>query len=173
MAQVWHPALAPLLKGHPAHIEFIKSVTEFLLIASCHFNTNTMLKYLQDALGGISSNIHLFLPYCKSHSMSKIPKSVPFCTISNILATCALPITVTLKYREAITNTSSGMVTVTLTLRTIFCRCYDGIWIYFLSSRQSVFYCISLNYVPYCGKQLYTDSFLWGILCCLTYCYPV
>jgi len=30
-----------------------------------------MLKFLQDALSAISSNIHLFLPYHKSHSMSK------------------------------------------------------------------------------------------------------
>jgi len=33
-----------------------------------------MLKYLQDALSGISSNIHVFLPYRKSHSMCKMPK---------------------------------------------------------------------------------------------------
>jgi len=112
MAKVWCPALAPLSKRHPAHFQFIKSVTEFLLIASCHFNTKTTLKYLQDALGGISSNIHLFLPYCKSHSMSKIPKSIPFCTISNVLGKWTRPITVTLKYKKPIIKTSSGMATV-------------------------------------------------------------
>ena len=40
-----------------------------------HQNT---LKYLQDAVSGISTNINLFLPYRKSHSMSKIPK---FCSL--------------------------------------------------------------------------------------------
>jgi hypothetical protein len=74
MLKVWLAALAPLLKGHPDHFKFIKSVTDFILITSYHSHTETTLKYLQDALSGISSNIHLFLPYRKSHSMSKIPK---------------------------------------------------------------------------------------------------
>jgi len=74
MVKVWLAALAPLLKGHPDHFKFIKSVTDFILITSYHSHTETTLKYLQDALSGISSNIHLFLPYCKSHSISKIPK---------------------------------------------------------------------------------------------------
>ena len=74
MVKVWLAALAPLLKWHPDHFKFIKSVTDFILITSYHSHTETTLKYLQDALSGISSNIHLFLPYRKSHSMSKIPK---------------------------------------------------------------------------------------------------
>jgi len=74
MVKVWLAGLAPLLKGHPDHFKFIKSVTDFILIASYHSHTETTLKYLQDALSGISSNIHLFLPSRKSHSMSKIPK---------------------------------------------------------------------------------------------------
>jgi len=74
MVKVWLAALAPLLKGHPDHFKFIKSVTDFILITSYHSHTETRLKYLQDALSGICSNIHLFLPYRKSHSMSKIPK---------------------------------------------------------------------------------------------------
>jgi len=52
---------------------FIKSATDFILIASNRSHTETTLKYLQDALSGISSNIHLFLPYHNSHSMGKIP----------------------------------------------------------------------------------------------------
>jgi len=74
MVKVWLAALAPLVKGHPDHFKLIKSVTGFILIASYHSHTETMLKYPHDALSGISSNIHLFLPYCKSHSMYKIPK---------------------------------------------------------------------------------------------------
>jgi hypothetical protein len=74
MMKVWLAALAPLLEGHPNHFKFIKSVTDFILITSYHSHTETTLKYLQDALSGISSNIHLFVPYRKSHSMSKIPK---------------------------------------------------------------------------------------------------
>jgi len=74
IVKVWLAALTPLLKGHPDHCKFIKSVTDFILITSYHSHTETTLKYLQDALSGISSNIHLFLPYHKSHSMSKIPK---------------------------------------------------------------------------------------------------
>jgi len=74
MVNVWLAVLAPLLKGHPDHFKFIKSVTDFISITSYHSHTKTTLKYLQDALSGISSNIHLFLPYSKSHSTSKIPK---------------------------------------------------------------------------------------------------
>jgi hypothetical protein len=74
MVKVWLTALAPLLEGHPDHINFIKSVTNFIMIASYHSHTETTLKYLQDALCGISSNIHLFVPYRKIHSISKIPK---------------------------------------------------------------------------------------------------
>jgi len=73
MVKVWLPALAPLLKVYPDHFKLIKSVADFILIASYHSHTETILKYTQDVLRGISSNIHLFLPYRKSHSMSKIP----------------------------------------------------------------------------------------------------
>jgi len=74
MVKVWLAALASLLEGHPDHFKFIKSVTDFILFTSYHSHTDTTLKYLQDALSGISSNIHLFLPYRKSHSMRMIPK---------------------------------------------------------------------------------------------------
>jgi len=73
MVIVCLPALAPF-KGHPNHLKFIKSVTNFILIARYHSHPETTLKYLQKPLSGISSNIHLFLPYHNSHSMSKIPK---------------------------------------------------------------------------------------------------
>jgi len=74
MVKVWLAALAPVHKGHPNDFNFIKSVTDFISITSYHSHTETTLKYIQDALSGISSNIHLFLPYRKSNSMSKIPK---------------------------------------------------------------------------------------------------
>jgi hypothetical protein len=67
-------ALAPLLKGHHDHFKLIKSATLFLLIATYHSHTKTTLKYLQNALSGISSTIHLFQLYHTSHSFSKIPK---------------------------------------------------------------------------------------------------
>ena len=73
-AKVRLSAHAPRLKGQSDHFKFIKSVTDFILIASYHSHTETMLKYLQHALSAISSNIHLFLPYCMSHSMCKIPE---------------------------------------------------------------------------------------------------
>ena len=78
MVKVWLAALAHLLKGHPDNFKFSKSVTDFILIASYHSHTKTTLKYLQDAVSGISTNINLFLPYRESHSMSKIPK---FCSL--------------------------------------------------------------------------------------------
>jgi hypothetical protein len=34
MVKVWLAALAPLLRGHPDHFKFIKSVTDFILITS-------------------------------------------------------------------------------------------------------------------------------------------
>jgi hypothetical protein len=73
MLKVWLAALAPLLQRHPEHFKFIQSVTDFILITSYHSHTKTMLKYLQDALSGIISNSHLFLPYRKSHRRRKIP----------------------------------------------------------------------------------------------------
>jgi hypothetical protein len=44
------------------------------LNASYHSHTKTTLKYLQDVLCGISSNIHLFQWYHKRYSMIKILK---------------------------------------------------------------------------------------------------
>ncbi|KAF8248544.1 hypothetical protein K440DRAFT_547503, partial [Wilcoxina mikolae CBS 423.85] len=52
----------------------LKSVTDFILIAGYHSLTETILRYLQDALHGISRNIHLFLPYRHYQSISKIHK---------------------------------------------------------------------------------------------------
>jgi len=69
MVMVWLPALTPLFTGHLDHFMFIKSGTGFTLFASYHSHTKTTLKYLQDALSVISTNIHLFLPYCKTHYM--------------------------------------------------------------------------------------------------------
>jgi len=74
MVKVWLAVLAPLLKRHPDHSAFITSVTHFQLIDSYHSHTKTMLKYLHDALCGISNNLHLCLVCRKSHSISKIPK---------------------------------------------------------------------------------------------------
>jgi hypothetical protein len=73
MVMVGLAAVASLLKGNPNHDKFIICVTNFILIASDHHHdTKTILKYLQDADSAISTNIHLVLPYHKSHSMSKI-----------------------------------------------------------------------------------------------------
>jgi len=74
MVTVWLGPVAPPLKGHTDHFKFIKSFTDFIFITSYHSHTKTTLKYLQDALSRISSNIHLFLPYHNSYSMTKIPK---------------------------------------------------------------------------------------------------
>ncbi|KAF8244558.1 hypothetical protein K440DRAFT_507416, partial [Wilcoxina mikolae CBS 423.85] len=74
MLKVWLAVLAPLLKGHPNHLKFLKSVTDFILIAGYHSHTETTLRYFQDALHGISRNIHLFLPYRQNQSISKVPK---------------------------------------------------------------------------------------------------
>ncbi|KAF8248627.1 hypothetical protein K440DRAFT_546789 [Wilcoxina mikolae CBS 423.85] len=74
MLKVWLTALAPLLKGHPNYLKFLKLVTDFILIAGYHSHTETTLQYLQDALHGISRNIHLFLPYRYNQSISTIPK---------------------------------------------------------------------------------------------------
>jgi hypothetical protein len=73
MVKVWLAALSNLLKEHRNYCKFSNPVTDCILTASYHSQTETTLKYLQDELSGVSSNIHLFLPYCKSHSMDKIP----------------------------------------------------------------------------------------------------
>ncbi|KAF8253551.1 hypothetical protein K440DRAFT_533531, partial [Wilcoxina mikolae CBS 423.85] len=74
MLKVWLAALGPLLKGHPNHLKFLKTVTDFILIAGYHSHTETTLQYVQDTLHGISRNIHLFLPYRHNQSKRKIPK---------------------------------------------------------------------------------------------------
>ncbi|KAF8252847.1 hypothetical protein K440DRAFT_509360, partial [Wilcoxina mikolae CBS 423.85] len=74
MLKVWLAALDTILKGHPNHHKFLKSVTDFILIAGYHSHTETTLRYLQDTLHGISRNIHLFLTYRHNQSISKIPK---------------------------------------------------------------------------------------------------
>ncbi|KAF8248741.1 hypothetical protein K440DRAFT_545835 [Wilcoxina mikolae CBS 423.85] len=74
MLKVWLAVLAPLLKGHPNHLKFLKSVTDFILIAGYQSHTETTLRYLQDALHGISRNIYLFLPYHHNQCISKIPE---------------------------------------------------------------------------------------------------
>jgi len=45
-----------------------------MLIASDHSHTDTVLKYLQAGLSGISINIPIFLPYRTSHSKGNLPK---------------------------------------------------------------------------------------------------
>jgi hypothetical protein len=42
--KVWLPAVAPLVKGHSNQFKFIKSVTDFILIASYDSHTNTTFK---------------------------------------------------------------------------------------------------------------------------------
>lgn len=74
IVKVWRAALALRLGGHPDYMKFIKSFTDLILITSFHFHTETALKCLQDVLSVVCSNIHLFLPHCKSHCMSQIPK---------------------------------------------------------------------------------------------------
>jgi len=54
----------------------MKSPTDFILISTFLSHTDIILKSLYDALSGILNNIHLFIPYCKSHSMSKIPRTL-------------------------------------------------------------------------------------------------
>jgi len=74
VVKVWLPARAPLLKGPPDHFKFIKPVPDFIFIASYHSQTETTLKYRQDALSRIRGNIHLSRLYRKSHITNKIPK---------------------------------------------------------------------------------------------------
>ncbi|KAF8252860.1 hypothetical protein K440DRAFT_504857, partial [Wilcoxina mikolae CBS 423.85] len=74
MLKIWLAALTLLLKGYSNHLKFLKSVTDFILIAEYHSHTEITLRYLQDALHGISRNINLFLPYRFNQSKCKIPK---------------------------------------------------------------------------------------------------
>ncbi|KAF8242766.1 hypothetical protein K440DRAFT_511558, partial [Wilcoxina mikolae CBS 423.85] len=74
MLKVWLAALAPVLKGHPNHLKFLKSVTDFILITRYHSHTETTLRYIHDVLHDSSRNIHLILSYCHDQSLSKIPK---------------------------------------------------------------------------------------------------
>lgn len=147
MVKVW---LARLLEGHSDHFKFIKLVTDFMLIASYNCHIQTMVKYLQDALSCICSKIHLFLPYCKSHSLSRIPKIQSLLHCIECIRKLGSANIVTPKCLNPLTNTSSTMTTVFLTRCIIFCRCYNGKRAYFISSLKSVVWYISVNQIPTC-----------------------
>jgi len=70
----WVCAFVLVLEGHPEYCAFIKFVTDCISIICYHSITETVLKYLQHTLSGISSNIHLFLPYHNHHSICSIPR---------------------------------------------------------------------------------------------------
>jgi len=74
LVKVWLAVLARCLTAHTDNSKFIKSVINYIFIASYHSHSETMLQKLQDALSGINSIIHLILTYFMSHSMSKIPE---------------------------------------------------------------------------------------------------
>jgi len=111
------------------------------LYIDCHQQSHleTMLKYLQNVFSGISRNVYLFLLYCKSHRMSRILKFIPFSTTWNVFGQYALRRSVTTQCLKALLNSSSRMATIDPTGFTIFQRCYDGKWMYFIWSQQSGF----------------------------------
>jgi hypothetical protein len=84
MVKVWLAALSHLLKGHCNYCKFSNPVTDCILIASYHSQTETTLKYLQDELSGISSNIHLFYHTAKAIVWTRYPIFIPFSNISNV-----------------------------------------------------------------------------------------
>jgi len=91
-------------------------------------------------------------------------KLIPFSIISNVLGKWALPITATPKYLKPLTKITARIAPVLPTRLTIFRRCYDGKRAYFIWSRESVFYYVSLNQIPSRRRQLCAESFFWGIL---------
>jgi len=115
-------SVAHLLKGHPKHYKFIKSVTNFILIASYHSHTRTTLKYLPDGVSGIGSNIHLFILYRKSHSMNKIPKIHSLVHYIECIRDMGSADNSDTEISEAPHKTSSRMATVLPTRLTIFGR---------------------------------------------------
>ena len=74
MVKVWLAVLAPLLKGYPDHMRFLKAVTDFILITRYHSHSDSTLGYLQDALNAISRGLPLFSDFRKSDDASGIPK---------------------------------------------------------------------------------------------------
>ena len=74
MLKVWLAVLAPLLKGYPDHMRFLKAVTDFILIAGYYSHSDSTLGYLQDALNAISRGLPHFSDFRKSDDASGIPK---------------------------------------------------------------------------------------------------
>jgi hypothetical protein len=154
----WRSGLQRLplfLKGYPIQFKFIKSVTDFIKIASYHSNTETTIKYLQNALSGISSNIHHLPRYCKSRSMNKIPKIHSLLQYIERIREMARLISVTPKYLTPLTDTSATMATTFPTMLSIFSRCTDGKSTDFISSRESVFNSILFHQISCHWRQIY------------------
>jgi len=54
----------------------MKSPTDFILISTFLSHIDIILKYLYNTLSDTVNNIHLFIPHCKSHSISKICRTL-------------------------------------------------------------------------------------------------
>lgn len=74
MLKAWLTVLAPLLKGYPDHMRFLKAVTDFILITGYHTHSDSTLAYLQDALNAIGCYLLHFSDFRKSDDASGIPK---------------------------------------------------------------------------------------------------
>jgi len=134
--------LGLVLQENTDQFKFIKSFTNYILIASYHCHTEAMLNFLQDALSGISSNVHLFLPHLTGHSMRRYPQLIHFPTLWNSLVKWALLIIVILKYLNQVIKSSSRMATILTRRLTIFCRDYNVKSSCFIATEESLFYSI-------------------------------
>ena len=84
LVKVWLAVLAPLLKGFPDHMRFLKAVTDFILITSYHSHSNstlatfkmcTMRSAVACLFSQISANpttLLVFLSYTRSTTISSV-----------------------------------------------------------------------------------------------------
>jgi hypothetical protein len=70
MLRVWMPVMAPLFRNSPGHLRGMKSLTDFIMIASYPTHSEETLKYLQRALKGFEDS----LPLWPRESFDKIVK---------------------------------------------------------------------------------------------------
>jgi len=168
MVKVWLVVLAPVHNGCHNYFQFIKSVSDFIVTASYHFHTKTTLNYLQDTLCGICCNIHLFLPYRKSYSMSKLPTihSFPHC-IEWIREMGSASNSDTKISEAADTNLIKNGYHSSNRVKYIP-QMLQLEYTYLISSQWSVFYYIFLKQILFHQRHIYPESFLWGILLHLT-----
>jgi len=74
MLKVWIGVLMPFFKRRPQHVRCLKYLTEFIMFAGYHFNTEDKLGMMNRAMAGYESLLRNFVESRESGNFDRIPK---------------------------------------------------------------------------------------------------